>query len=260
MGWHGRFRIEQGGAGFWQVGPGRLWACRMQHEWRLALEAGEDPLTDQVCAVVPWTGDGPPEDVSFRRFAFGRSSEVIWLKPRLPDRHMVFTPEGPFMLPAGESAMLYVSSPLWIEVQVGEPPCKLLEGALFRPSDTWFGPSTTEGELCYAARTAARFSLDGLPLRPHRAVSVVQLRNSSASMLSLLKLKLPVPHMSIYEGGDGNFWTEMVTLERDSDGDLAAVKLGKGPPPQSREATRLVGPRVGTGKGMLMRAFSSLLR
>ena len=95
-----------------------------------------------------------------------------------------------------------------------------------RPSDTWFGPSTLEGELCYESKTAVRFNLDNVPRRPHRAISVVRIRNRTDTQLSLERLKIPLPNLSLFGTEDGQLWTESITLERDEDGENATVKLG----------------------------------
>ena len=56
--------------------------------------------------------------------------------------------------------MIYVSTPLWVRVDVHDPPQFLQEIPVIRPSDTWFGPSTREGELGYAGRTHGRLNFE----------------------------------------------------------------------------------------------------
>jgi hypothetical protein len=69
-----------------------------------------------------------------------------------------------------------------------------------RPSDTWFGPTTMTGELCYAIRTSVRLNLENLPARPGRAISVVQVKNQSRTDLKVEKPRVPsdrvgTPHL-----------------------------------------------------------------
>lgn len=66
-----------------------------------------------------------------------------------------------------------------------------------RPSDTWFGPTTSEGEPCYASKTVCRLRVEDVPLRPHRCLTKVTLRNRADDSLSLDRLKLPVNALAL---------------------------------------------------------------
>ena len=123
----------------------------------------------------------------------------IALTPALADRPVVARPEKPFCLPAGAEAVVYVSSPLWVVLSTAQD-LKLAEIPIVRPSDTWLGPSTREGELCYASRTFLRLSLDNLPRRPHRATSMVRILNHADTALPLRALKLPAPPIWLCTG------------------------------------------------------------
>jgi hypothetical protein len=127
-----------------------------------------------------------------------------------------------------------------------------------RLSDTWFGPSTREGELCYAARTHARNHLEQVPRRPHRAVTPVKVRNEAATLLPIEKLSLPVPMLSVYGDPQGGLWSEEVHLTRAADSDMASLRVVPGRPTFVTTADRLSGPRTEPGRGGLVRAFTDL--
>jgi len=258
--WHGSFTLPIDGAGRWQVGPFELWACRGRDEWRLASRSGEDSLESTLRIEVPCRSAGLPEGLEPVRYALRSAPERLVLQPALADRPVVVSPESPLMVPPQQAITIYVSTPLWMEVLVGSTPASLVELPMHRPSDTWFGPSTMQGELCYAVRTGARLSLAEVPIRPHRAVSVVEISNRSQSTLPVEKVKLPAPQMSIWAAADGHLWTEAVSLEQQAaNGGLATVRLGKGPPREAEGTSLVRSARERSNGGLLTRAFSGLL-
>lgn len=257
--WWGEFELPEGRTARWRVGPLEVAAQRRKKEWKLA---------------ATWQSEGEPEDlpigvdleaapldltVPYERFVFAATTPRLLVLPALADRSVVTRPRAPFHLPAGEETVLYVGSPLWVRVETGEPPTRLLEVPVRRPSDTWFGPSTREGELCYATRTRAVLKPENLPLLAGRAITPVRLRNASPQDLPLDRLKLPVRHLSVFSSGDGRLWTERVTMERTDPTENATMDVDEGAPQEVAGGKRVTPPRDRPEKGTLVRAFSSLL-
>jgi hypothetical protein len=230
---------------------------RDQYEWRIATEAGEDPLANDL-RIAEVVGQGPDDTVETKRFALRNDHNIVRLVPALADRPVIVKTDRPLYIPAGEEATLFVGSPLWIAVHVGARFTRVLDVAIFQPSDTWFGPDTLSGELCYASRTTARLKLANLPFRPHRAVSAARIRNKATSNLLLEKLKVPVQNLSLYASAEGHLWTEGLTLEREEDTDAANVRLDKRPS-RSDAVTLVSAPREKVSKGFLLDAFGGLL-
>jgi hypothetical protein len=232
----------------------------LSSEIRLAFDRGGDPLDNTLVVNPSDAKPDPPEGSKVRRFGFGNPPKSIELVPCLADRPIVVSPEDPLILPPREHITLFISTPLWVKVVAGKGDVPLLDQPTHRPTDTWFGPSTMEGELCYATRTSARMNLENIPIRPHRAISTVEIKNEAKSDLSIEKLRIPAQQMSVYATSDGHFWTETVTLDRQDEGETAAVRLGKGPPHQAPAARPVGEPRTKLPRGVLTRAFSGLLR
>ncbi|WP_429885782.1 hypothetical protein [Geoalkalibacter halelectricus] len=199
-----------------------------------------------------------PEDAGGERFVFSASPGRLQVRPLLADRSVVFRAYQPVFVPPGEEATLFLSSPVWISLDLGEPARSLREMPVQQMSDTWFGPSTREGELCYAARTSARSHLEEVPRRAHRAVTPVRIRNEANSLLPIEKLSLPAPLLSVYGDADRGLWTEEVHLTRTPDSDLATLRVVPGPSRCAPHAELLSGPRRQPGRGGLVRAFSDL--
>jgi hypothetical protein len=259
--WWGRRRVPVGSAGRWRIGPLTLWIQRLEGEWRIAHETGDDPLDVSLREDLPADVDDLLEKEGVARFVKpGRSEEVV-LAAALADRPVVTSSEQPLSVPPGEEVAVYVSSPLWVQVEVGKPARRLCELPVFRPSDTWFGPDTTEGELCYASRTFHRVRLEDVPVRPHRATTAVKIKNRARTMLSLERMQVPVMHLALYRAEDGRLWTQDVVFEREGDVDFVALRLGgRGKPAAagSGEAKLVAGPRVQPSGGIVVRAFGSL--
>jgi hypothetical protein len=258
--WGRTFEVDLNSAAHFRLGPLELWLRHGACEWRVAMTCGRDALDDSCEIEVPSPRPEPPAGAEVRRFGFREAPSRLRLRPLLADRPVIVSPEASLQVPPGERITLFISTPLWLELLVGEPGSVLLEHPTHRPSDTWFGPSTQVGELCYATRTAARLSLENLPLRPHRAVSEVEIHNGATTVLAVEKLRIPAPQMSVYATEAGSLWTEQVILERRSDDEMASLRLGKGAPPNAPRATLARGPRSVAERGVLTRAFGGLLK
>lgn len=152
--WWGEIEVPPGHGISSRVGPMEFTVARLPLEWRVTWQTDEDPLDNQLRlgGVVP-LGDLPVLPHTLR---VGDPSDdwTFELRPALADRPVVSRAEAPFSVLPGDQATIFVSIPLWIcgAADAGRP---LFELPLYRPSDTWFGPSTRAGELCYASRTNA---------------------------------------------------------------------------------------------------------
>ena len=256
--WWGEFKLHNQQTLQWRIGPLTLLVRNIADEWQIAYERADEMHENTLACEITETDLSPDTLANNSRYFIRDHSGILHLKPRLADRPIVSRPWQPFHLTAGEEVTLYVSSPLWIELAVGEKAEKLVEVAIQRPSDTWFGPSTREGELCYASRTSCRLDLAEVPWRPHRAITPVLIRNQADSLLSLERLSLPVPFLPVYSTVNGNLWTPTVILVREEDGDMAALKIEKHAPAEAGQATLVDEPRSRVSTGTLFRAFNAL--
>ena len=258
--WYGDYEVEQDRSAYWQVGPLRFWLTQHAQEWRFACIPGADALDPGLERDLTGAVAEPPEaENEARRLGFRKTSGHLSLIPLTADRPVVVKPATPFLLPPGEELTLYISTTAWLQVRVGDPLRDFLEFPLYRPSDTWFGASTREGEMCYALQTSARVRLQNLPQRHHRAVSALRVRNRAAANLPISKLLLPLPHMSLYGAEDGQLWTEELTLEHVDGRPEAPLDLSAGPPAQAGPTRKLSGPRQRATRRLLTRAFGGLI-
>lgn len=257
--WWGEFALARGERGLWQVGPLRVLLERLAGEWRAAYSHGDDPLQNRLDLTVPTSPEESlPGEAERVRFGFAREPETLTVEPALADRPVVVRPDLPFMLEPGERVRLFVGTPVWFRLATPPPRGnRLLEIPTFRPSDTWFGPSNIEGELCYAGRTMARMHLSEMELKYNRAVITVDITNAGSESLSVERFSLPVPYLSLYIDDRGWFWTDRVHVRRFSGVQPTEVRIGNGPPPEAQQPSRLTMARITDGN-LLVRAFRAL--
>lgn len=255
--WWGNVDVPVDEGRFWQIGPLRLWVMRTEQEWRFTAEDTGDALTGTLILGAPIDSEAGP-DAETVRFGFRKSQSPLTFTPLLADRPIVVKPETPFLIPPGEEFTLFVSTPAWLRIRNAASAETLHERPLYRPKDTWFGPSVRVGELCYGLRTSGRFSLANLPRRPHRVISPVYIQNQARRVLALERLKLPVPRLSVFASASGELWTQAVRVERLEEGEQAAFRLMEGPPAEAPGATRISGPRVIADRKVFDHAFGLL--
>lgn len=259
--WWGRHSVEAGRLDFWQIGPLHLWIQHLPHQWRLNWKHGSDWLEPRIRAVPGSHGEAPPADAQQTSCMYGESRDELIFAPALADRPVVTRLTHPVQILPGEQVTLYIVSPLWLRMEMAQPSKVMHELPIFRMSDTWFGPMSTTGELCYASRGAAFLQLRDVPLRLHCVITAVTIRNSGNKPLPVLRIKLPLPRLSLFYSPRTGFWTDTVTLESRGDAEMASLKLERQPPPDASPTQFVAGPRMGASEpNSVIRAFSALFR
>lgn len=256
--WWGEFQFGVGETRHWRIGPFDMWMSRLESEFRIATS---HDLTSEPYGLVAGgiTHDPVPEAVETVRYGVRDDVSQLTISPATADRAAIFKSESTYIVPPGGAVTAFLSAPIWVRVQLTNPVRPLHEESSLRPSDTWFGPSTLDGELCYAIRTTVRYNLDNLSIRPFRAITVVKIVNHADTALPLARLRLPLPQLSLYANREGYLWTEAVTFDRHQDGDMAEVELSRSAPDVAGECTRVCEPRGVMESRPLIRSFTSLL-
>lgn len=264
MKWWNNYSIPVGEWARWQIGPLTLFVQRGEHEWVFAWETGPDPLSSDLSIEVP-TKAVPESDVfEFARYVAGDTQTGLALMPRLGDRPFIVRPASPLFVLAGQVAVLYLSTIVWISARSddavsGSDAGILLEQPVARPSDTWFGPNTREGDLCYSSRTRAHTELDAIIWRPHRAVTPVEIKNEGTDTLAVDQLRVPVPALSLHADGDDKLWTDMVSFERKEGERSATLTLPERSSHLPEGRVLIAPPREPIEGGTIVEAFSRFL-
>jgi hypothetical protein len=257
--WFGQFSIPIGSSGHWRVGPLELVVEHAAGEWRVAQTRDSDAGDEEAFVhIEPTVSLASSPDT--QRYVVSDPSPQLSVLPLLPDRAVITRPVSPVFVPANETIRLYVSMPVWLRLAAGREHKVLTEVPTQRLSDTWFGPNTREGELCYALRSRCRLALDDAEVQRHRALTPVRIRNRSTEVLVLERLKVPVRQLSLFAEPSGRLWTSEVALDRTDDGQSVALHIDVGPPLEARGASPIAGPREAVPKKTAMRAFSALFQ
>jgi hypothetical protein len=258
--WWGSFELKNSHSKQWQIGPLIIIIRHENSEWQISHERIDNFDNTGITFEITDTELLSEKQNNFIRYIISDSSDQITIKPLLADRPVIYRPNTPLSLTAGEEITLYVSSPLWVGFSAGHSKTKLGEIAIQRPSDTWFGPSTREGELCYASTTHCRLNLDEIPQRSHRANAPVVIRNLAETNLSVERINLPAPFLQLYSTPDNQLWTPKITLIREQDEDMAELVIDEIPPIEAKQATILAEPRKTVDSGVLFRAFNTIFK
>ncbi|HEX5340113.1 MAG TPA: hypothetical protein VFX47_04475 [Gammaproteobacteria bacterium] len=254
--WWGEFILPLQSMGRWHIGPLELWAQHLAGEWRLAWHSGEELMQAATSVELGLPIDRPNTDMQVCRFSFRDTDKPLRLVPALADRPVVVRPETPLFIPSGEEVTLFVSTTLWVTLYVGQHTPLLMEMPSLRPSDTWFGPDTRHGELCYASRTLAQLRMEDVVPRPHRAITPVQIRNHGHDTLLLERLSVPVPLLSLHKNKAGHLWTQSVLLERSRRDDNVRLQLGDARLPGDMTIQQVSAPRQLDDNSGVFRALS----
>ncbi|MEO0604697.1 MAG: hypothetical protein AAF211_24905, partial [Myxococcota bacterium] len=186
--WWGHYEVPPGRAFRFAVGPLELWIESRTREWRIATADAPEAL-DRFAIEGPLELSSPA-DAPVHRFATSPADQRVTLSPVPADRPIVVRPDPAVSVPPDETVTFYVSTPSWVEI-VSSTGKQLGTFPSTRLSDTWFGASTMEGQLCYASRTAARLLLEALPVRPGRVRTAIEVRNQGRDRLLLERVQLP---------------------------------------------------------------------
>lgn len=256
--WWNPHEVEIGQTALWRVGPLTLYALRRHDEWLIGYTR-DDTLPDDISSSFALTGASIPPEADIERFVFSQTHPKIQLSPLLASRPVVTRPVSTLSIPPKEKITFYAGSPVWLKVEVGEPGIQLKTLAVYRPSDSWFGPDTIDGELCYAARTAARLHIEEMPFRPWRAVTPLTVTNLGGKTLTLDRIKVPVHNLPLFASEEGLLWTPTVRIERKKEEASVALTLDEEAPPEVNATVPVASPRkTPSHAGGVMKAFTSL--
>ena len=230
-------------------------------EWRVGWFRDDDPGSASPTATVgtPRAIEDPDQAFTVNRFLTEHQGDACRLRPLLADRPVVTRPELPLMIPAGDEVKIFVSTPVWVSVELPEPDRLLIELPTQRPSDTWFGPDTRRGVVAYASQTTARLEVSNLGSLPHRAITKVTVRNESDAILPLERICVPAPNLTLFTDRDGSLWTASLSAVRGSGSAPPAIEIAETPPNEAEDATLLAPPRDPLSRNVLSRALHVLV-
>jgi len=190
------------------------------------------------------------------RYVFDKSEKTVSITAMLADRAVVSRPLSPISLMAGTSTQIFISTPLYLAINVGSH--RLIELPVVRLSDTWFG-NKSAGELCYSDTTRARLDPSAVENLYFKAVTPVTIKNQSSRQLLLDRINVPVPMLQLFRmpGADKSFVTTSINVTLSESVDETRIQPGSA---QEHRDAELISPaRKPQKKQFLYRAIDLFL-
>lgn len=241
----------------WSIGDRKIIIKRLASEWNTwNIESAQENTHKLVCKTNSLQ-EVPDHEFMGRHLQTPTSSKIKVL-PALADRPIVARPIVPLTLLSGQNVRIYVSTPLWFRANTEPYTANLLDIPFWRPSDSWFGASTMEGELCYAKYTDARLRLELLEQRPQRAITPVFIHNEQKEAIIIERLSVPVPLLNLYQDNNHNLWTNTLNVTRKEGSGMVELLLEKEPPPEIKNASLVSLPRIISDRNTLIKTISNL--
>lgn len=227
--WWGDVSLALNEVKVWSLGERKIAIQRLDKEWVIWNKELDSESSSQINVSSLKTANAF-NDVPYSRHLVNQTTDTINISPTLADRPIVARPATSLNILPGEDVELYISSPLWFLMKLKLKASPIVDIPFLRPSDSWFGPSTMEGELCYAKYTDARVNLAKIEKRGHRAITPVLIKNQHTETLTIERINLPAPFLTLYADEQQDFWTQEVEITYHSDSDKAGLRLKRKPP------------------------------
>ncbi|WP_339723642.1 hypothetical protein [uncultured Paraglaciecola sp.] len=227
--WWGEVSLALDEVKVWGLGKRMIAIQRLPKEWVIWNKESDSESTSQITVKSLKTAN-TFSDPPYSRHLVNQTTDTINISPMLADRPIVARPATSLNILPGEHIELYISSPLWFLMKLKNKTSPIVDIPFLRPSDSWFGPSTMEGELCYAKYTDARVNLLQIEKRGHRAITPVLIKNQHTETLVIERINLPAPFLALYADENQDFWTQEVEITYHSDSDKTGLRLKRSPP------------------------------
>lgn len=255
--WWGSQSFEPGQGRHWHMAGMDLSIIRQVREWQLQIHRTATQSEDNHS----WHRDDRLPDSplgELRRYVFRQTSAELKLLPRLADRSVVIRPVMPLFVPPGQDITFYVSTPIWLSCHVEGQDTPLLDIPVVRPADTWFGPDTVKGEICYATQVTGRLELNQLTPRAFRAVTPVQISNLGNDLMPVERINLPVPFLPVYAAESGRLWTPTLHVTAEARQKVPRIRIDNNISTEAGHVTLLSPARRGSDEHALIRVFDTL--
>lgn len=255
--WWGDFTFEHQEQKCWIIGDRAIVIKRNDNEWNSWNVETPEEVNDDIlvsgCANLPIS-----EEIIKGRFLERNTSNTIKVMPKLADKSVVARPASPLTILAGETVQLFISTPIWFYAQTSPGNKSLLDLPFWRPSDSWFGASTIDGEICYAKYTSAKTRIEDLEMRAHRAITPITVTNSYHEAFTINRINVPVNYLHLYSNDENQLWTYGVEIERKNKSDNVELIFSDHLLHKINSYELVSEPRLTSDHGKLTRSISNL--
>lgn len=256
--WWGHFDLAEGEQRVLRCADVCLYLQALPRQWWLAYQWQHE--VNQFQPMLEAVADNAlPDKENEQRFVFETLPQGMTLKPALADRPVVCRPEVSVTLLPFQEVTLFVCLPLWIQLGSSGDDEILLDIPTVRVCDSWFGPNTREGVISYASQVSEQ--LDVIPIANNKARAAIEVRiqNQSDQRLTLDKISVPAPNLSLYADQQGQLWTPRITLvRRDNEDAILSIDEVVSGGLADDELTLVCEAREDIGRSKMTKAISAL--
>ena len=256
--WWGGFEFSEQEIKCWQIGERRIAIQRGAQEWTIWNQETPTEIND-VVEVNELKNSDSLAGVHFERFLERKTNSKLFIEPSLADQAMIVRPSKPITVMPGEEAKLYVSTPIWMTISMNQNAEPMYDVPFWRPSDSWFGPNTISGDVCYAKYTDAKLLKEHLEVRSHRASTLVTVLNEQEEKLLIQRLNLPVPLLKVYVNKQKEFWTDQVSILQRIEHSKPTSTVSHSPPDDVHNMEQVSESREMSNKSSLMSSIKNLI-
>lgn len=220
-----------------------------------------DNLADQLPQLQDDTVD-MPDCLDWHYCVTEKIPSAVTILPVMPDKPVVFNLETPVLLHSGSSTSVYVELRIWLRfIDSSHSGVVIHEIPTVKPHKAWFGPSTTDGKICYWRKEKAAFSHMETSGHPHIAVCPVTVYNRSAETMKLDLIYLPVSRLSVFDCKEG-LSTDRVQVTYTGESEVSSFKVSGKAPPYATSPKLLSSPReaITTVESMMTGAMNLFSR
>lgn len=256
--WWGEFAFNQDETKCWRIGDRFIAIKRSEREWTIWNNESANEINKPVIVNKQKSRESF-QDVSFERFMVCQTTDTVHVEPSLADRSIIVRPSKPLVVMPFEKIQLYVSTPIWMTISVPNIETPMSDIPFWRPSDSWFGPSTMSGDICYSKYTDAKVKQEDLEMRSHRASTMVTVTNDQEEPLIIQRLNLPVPSLKTYSNGNGHFWTDQISILQRTEHSKPVSHVKHSPPEDVHTMTQVSESRELSNKSSFLSSIKNLI-
>lgn len=253
--WHD-FSLKIGQTSYWRIGPLYLWIEAQDGELRVHTVHTNSLNDTEIEYVDHYSGEIDPA-AELTRYSFSCEIEKVSFSPHLPEKDIIFRPDKPIQLPSKRQMSLYVNTSLWIHVKVNGN--EILKSVpIVTLSETWLGPDSTHGEICFAAKTKGVLNYEDLKFYPYRYISKFTIKNETHGHVPIERIKLMNGILNLYTNEEGYFFSDCISMRIDSDGDVK-IHTNK-PVKEDFGILKKISPSRESGRNLISRALSLMIQ
>jgi len=245
--------IQWGSRELQEADRGRLRCGRLLVEY----SGGEDGVCLASTRMSEEAFEKMAEDgaVDWTHWAVCTGTDEIDLSPGLPDLPVLLIPQWPFDVASGAEERVFFRLPVSVVVRAFDPFDEVLaELSTVSLPRVRFGDDEA-GELCYRLDSEAHREAPGEPDQS-AVVAPVTIRNDSRETLSVRRLCLRVPGLSVYSGSNG-LWTNETLIRYQGGRSRSRVAVENGAPTEAAGSRVVAGPRRKAPVNVMGRTFRS---